>query len=329
MKLKWMNIWLNKYEKAVLKLRTYCKYEQTINLHICQILGEYNLLELTPQVLQDFVILQIEKGNLATGNGLAISTVRNMVALLKRALKKAVQLGEVDKEFTDSIVMPRGAVKQVSAFEKKDQKILEDYCLNHHKKNYLGIVICLYTGIRLGELLALEWGDIDFNKKIMSINKTAYRVNYNHKRILVIDKPKTQNSNRAIPLSRVLISILKRLKRLSHSQFVLENCKNERLDERSYQRTFKAILKRIGVPYRNFHALRHTFATRALELGVDIKTVSELLGHKNLNITLSTYAHSMFTYKIEVMNKLSNSLMLEKDEQIEVKQGLLAKAVNI
>lgn len=318
MKLKdWMNIWLNKYEKNALRLRTFCKYEQTIEKHINPALGEYNLNQLNAQVLQDFVIDKVENGNIRNGRKLAVSTVRNMIALLKRALKRAVKLGYVDKEYTDLIILPRGTVKQVTAFEKDEQKLLEAYCLNHPKRNYMGIIICLYTGIRLGELLALEWSDIDFHKKLMHVNKTVYSIKprNNDKRIMVVGKPKTKNSNRVIPLSRPLISILRKLKGRRKTKYVLETTKRKVVDERSYQRTYKRILERIGVPYKNFHSLRHTFATRALEMGVDVKTVSELLGHRTTNITLSTYIHSMFTYKIDVMNRLGNALLQDKHDQ--------------
>lgn len=310
MKLKdWIYIWLNKYEKNIIRFRTFVKYEHYINNHIVPVLGEYNLTELTPQVLQDFVIQKINGGNLITGQGLAMTTTRNMVAVLKRALKKAVTLEIIEKEYTDTITLPPISEKRVTAFEKTEQKTLENYCLSHSRKNYLGIVICLYTGIRLGELLALTWDDIDFEKRLMSINKSVCTIRRMQEKIVVIERPKTKTSVRVIPVPRQLVSILRKMKAKKRSEFVIETKTRNMVEQRAYQRTYQRILKRIGLPYHNFHALRHTFATRALEMGMDVKTVSEILGHKSASMTLSRYTHSMMSYKIDMMNKLGKELI--------------------
>lgn len=306
---QWIDIWLNKYEKNILKLRTYYKYEQTIRNHIIPVLGEYNLRELSSQVLQDFVVSQFEHGNLITGENLAISTVQNMISIIKRCLRKAVALDIVDKEYASTIVLPKGTEKSVSAFEKSDQKVLESYCLNHTKKNYLGIIICLYTGIRIGELLALRWDDIDFKNRMMHITKTACIIRRMQKKIVIIDKPKTKTSFRVIPIPRQLLAVLRKMKGKNGAEYVVETRNHKMVEERSYQRTFKCILRRIGVPYHNFHSLRHTFATRALEMGMDVKTVSEILGHKNTSMTLSRYTHSMLPHKTDMMNKLGKQLL--------------------
>ena len=310
MKLKeWIYIWLNKYEKNIIKLRTYYKYDQYVRNHIVPVLGEYTLMELSPQILQDFAVEKIDHGNLITGQGLAMTTVRNMVAVLKRALKKAVSLEVIEKEYTDTITLPPICEKKVTAFEKPHQKILENYCLQNSKKNYLGIVICLYTGIRLGELLALTWDDIDFDKKLMRINKTVCTLRRMREKIVIIDRPKTKTSIRVIPIPRQLLPVLRKMKAKRKSEFVIETRNCSMVEQRSYQRTYQRILKRIGVPYHNFHSLRHTFATRALEMGMDVKTVSEILGHKNASMTLSRYTHSMMSYKIDMMNKLGKELI--------------------
>lgn len=309
MKLKeWIYIWLDKYEKNIIRLRTYDKYDHYIRNHIVPILGEYNLTELSPQVLQEFVVQKINSGNLVNGQGLAMTTVRNMVAVLKRVLKKAVTLEIIAKEYTDTITLPPISERKVTAFEKSDQKVLENYCINHHKKNYYGIVICLYTGIRLGELLALTWDDIDFEKKLMSINKSVCTLRRMREKIVIIDRPKTKTSIRVIPIPRQLLPLLRKMKAKRRTEFVIETKTRNMVEQRSYQRTYQRILKRIGVPYHNFHSLRHTFATRALEMGMDVKTVSEILGHKNASMTLSRYTHSMMSYKIDMMNKLGKEL---------------------
>ena len=125
---------------------------------------------------------------------------------------------------------------------------------------------------------------------------------------MVIDKPKTKKSNRIIPLPDKLINLLQLTKNKSTSDYILSTKTNNMVDIRSYQRTFESILNKCGIKHYNFHCLRHTFATRALELGMDIKTLSEILGHTNVAITLNRYAHSLLEYKIQEMNKISSLL---------------------
>ncbi|MGN0790227.1 MAG: site-specific integrase, partial [Christensenellales bacterium] len=164
-----------------------------------------------------------------------------------------------------------------------------------------------YTGLRIGELLALTWSDIDFEKGILSVTKTCHDGNESGKHIRIIDTPKTENSRRQIPLSKTLIKMLKEMKKKSNCEVVIADGEKP-VFIRSYQRTFELLLKKLGLPHKGFHSLRHTFATRALECGMDVKSLSEILGHKNATITLNRYAHSLWEHKAEMMNKLSKML---------------------
>ncbi len=309
MKLKeWLDIWLNKYTKFAVKLRTYERYRYIIEKHINPKLGEFNLDDLSAVTLQDYVLSELEGGNLISSKGLANNSVIGIVNVLKSALKLAKSLEMSVLDNSNKIKLPMATEKPVTAFEKWEQEKLEKYCLSSNKTNYLGIVICLYTGIRLGELLALTWNDIDFKSGIMTISKTAYRIKQNGKPQVVIDKPKTKNSSRLIPLPKQLLEILKRAKRISKSDFVLSTRTGGIVGTRAYQKTYERILKKLNIPYKNFHSLRHTFATRAIEMGMDVKTLSEILGHKNPVITLQRYTHSMLSYKTEMMNKMGKML---------------------
>lgn len=305
---EWLDIWLNKYTKFAVKLRTYERYKYIIEKHINPKLGEFKLDDLSAVTLQDYVLSELESGNIISSKGLANNSVIGIVNVLKSALKLAKSLEICAVDNSDKIKLPMATEKPVTAFEKWEQEKLEKYCLSSNKTNYLGIVISLYTGIRLGELLALTWNDIDFKNGIMTISKTAYRIKQNGKPQVVIDKPKTKNSSRLIPLPKQLLEILKRAKRISKSDFVLSTRTGGIVGTRAYQKTYERILKKLDIPYKNFHSLRHTFATRAIEMGMDVKTLSEILGHKNPVVTLQRYTHSMLSYKTEMMNKMGKML---------------------
>ena len=304
MKLKeLLEVWLERYMKHTIKIRTYNRYKGICELHLIKDLGEYELDELKPNVLQDFLLKKID-------DHYSTNTIKGIVSVLKQALKLAITLEFVDKEYCSNLKMPSSEEKEISVFNKKEQLVIESFCLNHKKRNYMGIVICLYTGIRLGELLALTWDDIDFNSNLLTINKTSYSSKVNGKTQIIVDKPKTKKSNRVIPLPNQLVKLLKIIKKESNSKYVITTRNSGIVGNRSYQRTFKFILKKVNVPYRNFHSLRHTFATNAIELGMDVKTLAEILGHTNAMITLNRYSHSLLNYKIEMMNKLGKNLNL-------------------
>ena len=304
MKLKeLLELWLERYMKHTIKIRTYNRYKSICELHLIKDLGEYELDELKPNVLQDFLLKKID-------DHYSTNTIKGIVSVLKQALRLAITLEFVDKEYCSNLKMPSSEEKEISVFTKKEQQVIESFCLNHKKRNYIGIVICLYTGIRLGELLALTWDDIDFNSNLLTINKTSYSAKVDGKTQIIVDKPKTKKSNRVIPLPNQLVKLLKIIKKESNSKYVITTRNSGIVGNRSYQRTFKFILKKVNVPYRNFHSLRHTFATNAIELGMDVKTLAEILGHTNAMITLNRYSHSLLNYKIEMMNKLGKNLNL-------------------
>ena len=209
----------------------------------------------------------------------------------------------------NKIKRPKPKEKQVECFSIQEQKKIEEAALSAKKDKYRGIILCLYTGLRIGELLALTWNDIDFEKSILSITKTCHDGNENGEHIRIIDTPKTENSMRQIPLSKTLVKMLKEIKKKSKCEFVIADGKKP-VFIRSYQRMFELFLKELKLPHKGFHSLRHTFATRALECGMDVKTLSEILGHQNPSVTLKRYTHSLMEHKKEMMNRLGKSLKM-------------------
>lgn len=163
--------------------------------------------------------------------------------------------------------------------------------------------MCLYAGLRIGELIALQWKDIDLQKGLLTISRSCHDTSSG----IVFDEPKTATSHRVIPLPKQLLPKLKSIKKSSNSDFVVSVGGNA-VSVRSYQRSFELLLKRQNIVHRGFHSLRHTFATRALECGMDVKTLSEILGHKNPTVTLNRYAHSLLEHKAAMMNRLGKLL---------------------
>jgi integrase len=158
-------------------------------------------------------------------------------------------------------------------------------------------------------LLGLTWDDVELDRGVIKVTKTVYREkDENGIWQLFIDTPKTKASDRVIPLPEYILTMLEKDKETAKSQYVVENKKGERMSIRSYQYIFEKLTERAGVRKLNFHALRHTFVTRAIECGMDIKTVADIMGHQNASITLNRYAHCMLDHKIEMMQKLPRIL---------------------
>lgn len=239
------DLWLNKYAKLTLKVRSFNKYRDIISLHINPILGEYNIQDITSNILQDYVIDKLNSGNLINQKPLAANTVYSIISVLKQSFNLALNLDLLSKNPTATIKLPPTKEKEVHALTRVEQKIVEEYCLKNIKSNYLGMIVCLYTGIRLGELLALTWEDIDFNKKYLYIRKTSYTMRENQRKVFIVETPKTKKSNRIIPLPDKLIQLLMIYKNKSNCHYIIHTRSNTMVEARSFQRTFESILKNV------------------------------------------------------------------------------------
>lgn len=303
----WLNEWLTNYIKPSSKRRTYEQYSKAVKIHILPNLGDLKLPDITPYILQKFISGLTENGNKRTGKGLSPNYIKTILSIVQNSLKTAQRTGYLKEYSANEIKRPKPKEKQVECFTLYEQKKIEKAVLDAKKDKYRGIILCLYTGLRIGELLALKWRDIDFEKNILSVTKTCRDGSENGKHVRFLDTPKTENSRREIPLSKTLIKMLKEIKRKSKCEFIIADGKKP-VFVRSYQRTFELLLKKLELKHKGFHSLRHTFATRALECGMDVKTLSEILGHKNATITLNRYVHSLWEHKSEMMNKLGKLL---------------------
>ena len=303
----WLNLWLENYVKPSNKERTYIRYEQLIRTHIVPKIGEINVNDLTPIVLQSFVTELLNSGNLRTGKELSPNFVNTVISVVQNSLKTANLAGIANEYTANKIKRPKTKEKQVDCFSVSEQKKIENYILQSGKDKLSGIVLCLYTGLRIGELLALTWSDIDFGKRLLFVSKTCHDGNNGQNHIRIIDSPKTVTSRRVIPLPKQILPLLKGVKKRSECEYIVAD-RDKPVFVRSYQRTFELLLKKLHIPHKGFHSLRHTFATRTIECGVDVKTLAELLGHKNATITLNRYAHSLLEHKVDMMNRLGKLL---------------------
>ncbi len=304
----WLSEWMENYIMPSSKQRTYTRYGEIVRLHIVPRLGEYEMSDLSPLVLQRFVTELLQSGNLNTGKGLSANSVNGIITVVQSSLKIAYSLGIIIEYSADKIKRPKATEKKVECFSLSEQKKIEQYISEKGQLKLFGILLCLYTGLRLGELLALEWTDIDFVKAELTVNKTCHDGKLKNGAFgRITDTPKTLSSIRTIPIPKQLLPMLKHAKRKSHSRYVVSNG-DKGISVRSYQRTFEVILQKLNIPHRGFHSLRHTFATRALECGMDVKTLSEILGHKNPVVTLNRYAHSLMEHKKEMMNLVGKLL---------------------
>ena len=300
---EWLNIWLENYIKPSSKERTYIRYGQLIRTHIAPKIGEIDINNLTPIVLQSFVTELLNSGNGKTGKGLSANTVNAVISVMQNSLRTAHLLGYAKEYTANMIKRPKLKEREIECFTLAEQKKIEAAVFESKKTKLFGIVLCLYSGLRIGELIALQWKDIDLTKGLLTVSRSCHDTSGG----IVFDEPKTATSRRIIPLPKQLLPKLKSIKKSSNSDFVVSAGGNA-VSVRSYQRSFELLLKKLNIDYRGFHSLRHTFATRALECGMDVKTLSEILGHKNPMVTLNRYAHSLLEHKSAMMNRLGKLL---------------------
>ena len=192
--------------------------------------------------------------------------------------------------------------RDTRCFSKKEAKIIIDACLENINYKKLGILIALFTGIRIGELCALKWQDINFKSKIIHIHKTIQRIHEDSTSYIHISSPKTFSSIRKIPICDLLLKVMNEMK-AKDEYYVLSN-RPTPIEPRNYRHFYDAFNKSLSINKINFHGLRHTFASMCIEAGIDFKTVSELLGHSSIAITMNTYVHLSFDHKKKCLEKL-------------------------
>ncbi len=290
---KWLKI-----KKIEIKESTFSNYQYIIYKYIMPKLQKKTIVDLSKYNFNDMVS--------ELKQSLAPKTVRDIVCVLKSILCYTEKEINYDLRI-NKIILPKVNIENVKVFSKREKNKLENYCLKQNNTKELGVVICLNTGLRIGEICALKWNNIDLDRKIIYVNETMERI-YNkksHKTKLITDKPKTQNSIREIPISNKLYQILKPLKKqYEETDFFLTGESTKYIEPRNYDYIYKRILKKCKIKPYKFHTIRHTFATDCIEVGMDVKALSEILGHSSVNVTLNRYVHSSYKMKKKFLEKL-------------------------
>jgi len=322
----WLLFWLNDLEKPNIKPSTYASYRNKLENHVLPALGNKKLDKLTGDNLQAWVDNLTEKG-------LSGSSVRTIYRIFNAALKKAVYKHCLFVNPCQDVILPVTNHCKICSLTFSQQKALENQA--HQRKGNEAVIIALYTGMRIGEISALVWEDIDFENNIINVRRTLQRVmDYDGdsaKTKIITDIPKSNKSCRVIPFSNYLKKYLLDLKSTAKSNYIV-SCKGHYTEPRVISYRFRQAAKSAGLDSVSFHGLRHTYATRCIELNVDIVTVSRLLGHASAKMTLDTYADSTLTQRKFAMASLdmlfgSNN----KDELTADKQrfaALLAQLVS-
>lgn len=273
-------------KKPYIKQSTYCAYVLLLRNHLLAAFDE--LMGLTEARVQAFVLEKLEQG-------LSLRTVKDMMVVLNMILRYAVKHGYMSP-FDMDIKFPHNQkVKELEVFDVEQQKSIIRYVRSCFSFKNLGIYICLCTGLRIGEICALVWDDIDTKHGVVRVSKTIQRLyiadgddKYTK---LIIDSPKSMNSIREVPIPKDLLNLISSLMKTANGHsYVLTNSAHP-IEPRAYRNYYNALIRELGLPPLKFHSLRHTFATRCIECKCDYKTVSMLMGHSNISTTLNLYVH--------------------------------------
>lgn len=285
--------WL-KNQKIYLKYSTFTNYCNISHNQIIPNLGNYEVDQLNNDILQEFILNRLKEGRCDGKGGISQKYAQDIIAVLKLTLGRDVE-----------IQLPYSPPKEVEIFEKSDQVALINSLQSNICHKNFGILLTIHTGLRIGELCALRWSDINFDTQLLHINKTMIRTYTKEDGSkLNITAPKTRSSIRTIPLNKWIMQYAVLL-RGNDNEYIITG-KEKHIEPNKYRIYYNRQLKDLDLPHRKFHSLRHTFATRCIECGCDYKSLSELLGHSNVSITMNLYVHPQLELKRKCVELLAD-----------------------
>jgi integrase len=259
---------------------------------------------ITERDVQSFVLNKLD-------TGMSQKSVKDMLVVLKMIGKFAQKKKLMEVELMDITFPTNDTAKKIEVMNRQDEKKLIAYLSENFSFENLGILICLGTGMRIGEICGLKWEDIDLENAEICVNRTVERVYINspeEKTRLIIEEPKTIHSKRRIPLSNSLLKVVRPLKKVVNDSFYLITNNEMPMEPRIYRKRFESILEKLKIKKIKFHGLRHTFATRCIEASNDYKAVSAILGHASITTTLNLYVHPNGQEKKKCIEKMLRSL---------------------
>ena len=282
--------------KLKVKMSTYACYQVKINKHILPVFGSLIYEKLTAGSIHGFIDNKLK-------NGLSAKYVSDIIIVFKSMAKYVSRVYGYANPL-ENVILPKKEKKSIELLSESEQEKLCKFVLNNPDNTKIGVLLSYYAGLRIGEICGLKWHDIDLNKGIIKVERTVQRIYENGSTRVIIDTPKSRSSVREIPLPLFLIEILKQVK-ADDLAYILSGT-DKLIEPRTLQYRFKALLKKADLPSINYHRLRHMFATNCISLGFDIKTLSEILGHANVETTLNRYVHSSMERKIACMKLLKS-----------------------
>lgn len=301
-----LTAWLQS-SRTNIKESTFAKYSHIIDSHIRPALGQFSLSKISTQLVESFIQQQLLAGRLDGKGGLAPKTVTDMLTIIKESIGYAQDNG-ITVICNPQRISVKKKEREMRVLTPLEEEALVRVLLDDMDQYKFGVMLSLYTGIRIGELCALQWENLCLPSATLKIRQTMQRIQDKNvgatsKTKVIITEPKSQCSIRDIPLPVFVLDLARRFES-SPKAFVLSCDKSRYVEPRTMQNRFKKYIRDSGIADANFHTTRHTFATRCVEVGFDVKTLSEILGHANVNITLNRYVHSSFDLKCSNMSKL-------------------------
>lgn len=298
--------WL-KNLKPQLKQSSIVKYSNILKIYLFPKFGEISINCITCNDIMNYGSELLDSGG-TKGTGLSPRTVSSILSVLKSIFVYTSRFENiVIPDF--SCISIKQNTKPMRIFRISEQNILTKYLYENKSLRNLGILVCMYTGIRIGEVCALKWKNISLTEHCITVENTMQRIQTENtecrKTKVIISSPKSNSSIRIIPIPENLYSVLAEYISFDDA-YLLTGDKNKFLEPRTLQNHFKSVIKSCNLKDANFHALRHTFATRCIEIGFDVKSLSEILGHASVNITLNRYVHPSMELKQRNMNMMSD-----------------------
>ena len=290
-------------KKQYVKQSTLSAYTLILENHILPEFGDK--MKLAETDVQEFTWRKLQ-------SGLSQKTVKDILIVLKMIQKFGAKAGILPFAEWDIKYPTEHKKQELEVLSVTNQRRIMQYAKENFTFRNLGIYICLSTGMSIGEICALKWGDINLATEMISVNRTIERIYIIEKGMkhteLVIGTPKTKNSIRDIPMSRELLKIIRPLKKVMNDDFYVLTNEAKPTEPRTYRNYYKQLLKQLNIPNLKFHGLRHSFATRCIESQCDYKTVSVILGHANISTTLNLYVHPNMEQKKKCINKMFKCL---------------------